>query len=1489
MKPPPSIPLPARRLFRAATLLLSLLAAPPATASIPSTAVPATPPSSESPPSWSADFDLALQAALAEYKPVLALFTLPDCPWCSRLRAEFSAPSVRPVLDSFILVEIDASSSSLARRHGIRGVPAVLVFSGDGRSRGGFSGFLPAPELLRALSAFVDFSPAESPLDSEAKESFARLAAQSPAPADWPVLARMLGIPDHREAVRQAVFGLDPFPAPALVGLLSSPDLAARLGAIELLEERAGSDLGFDPWSPPSDPSAESLRQPWLDWISSPAASSSNLLYSALGDSRIDSYLLDVLGDDRDRSARAMRMLEAGGRHAALRVADFVRNHPDLAPGLRRRLREVQYAILLHGAPGNRASATAHQIVFGNLDARLRTLAALPESGAGARAVPILQDLLSDENPLVRETACESLLRIAQGSGVVLLAPLLKSETDPNVLYAALRALAQTKSPRAVVALLPFLSHPNEDLVVVALEGLAKLKYSALSPQLAPRLADPRWRVRVAALEAVAALKPADLRPLVAKSIADPDPFVRQAAVSALAAVSDPNQFAADAAPLFRSFPEQRPSIVAAMARNDVPLPPDFVDAIASSPDPDSIVACIAAAADLDQNAFPLAERLALHPHPDVSAAALELLVRLGAKSPAARRILLDALRSRSGDDLASILDSLYFDSDDFQPYASQFRHWFAPGQTPKNDVDPLQALLFAFERFSSASRQPPPTPVPTPASNALSVDDLVAAFENLSPNPAAPSSPSPRSVTLPDLVRELESLSSNSHPRVSFLAALHLVRLGNPSMVPSLMRNLPDRTQAERAEIARALDSVPSPPALVANKSLLADSAAEVRSAAAENLLGNFGGDGLAAIVDELLRPSSPLRPSEIGLRYRTSNVRPAAFRLQSRRLAQSDSTALVALGLLLSPLGWDAASASFVLPFAKSPNPHVRSAAVRALGLRDPASFKTLLPEAARDPSPVVRNAVPFSYFSRDLSEAIPLSDSDSVSLSFDRSPSRPSLPVDDDARAALRSLAEDPNPVVRFRSMLALLDRGETIDASRLAAALDSLPDANRAASDVMSVLGVYGNAKPRPELRALGNALRRHLSDSWWQDRLDKAFGPPLSQDDFLPADVLARLEPDPAPVPFSIAPHGTPATNPPPSLVFFFQPACRECRRVEPLVESMAAYFPGLRIIRRNVRLRDSSLLNEALCDRFGVPQNARLVAPSLFAADGALVGDSISFDSLADLLSRSASREDGRWLEPEPAALAAAEASIRRRYGQSVKTGVVALVALADGVNPCAFATIVFLLSYLHVARRSPAQLLQTGAAFVLGVFLAYFAMGLGLAALLGRVAILGNLARAFNLALAAAVAILGLLSLRDAVLCLRGRIGDMALQLPDSFKRRIREAVRRGARHRLFVPAAFLVGALVAVVELPCTGQAYLPTIAFMVRDPSLRLHALFHLFFYNLLFILPLLVVFALAALGLSHQRLALFLQTRAAAVKFATAALFFALAAAFFFAGS
>ena len=66
----------------------------------------------------------------------------------------------------------------------------------------------------------------------------------------------------------------------------------------------------------------------------------------------------------------------------------------------------------------------------------------------------------------------------------------------------------------------------------------------------------------------------------------------------------------------------------------------------------------------------------------------------------------------------------------------------------------------------------------------------------------------------------------------------------------------------------------------------------------------------------------------------------------------------------------------------------------------------------------------------------------------------------------------------------------------------------------------------------------------------------------------------------------------------------------------------------------------------------------------------------------------------------------------------------VAAAGLLDGVNPCAFTTLIFLLASLALAGRGRREVLAIGAFFSLAVFLTYLAIGLGFFAALRAAAV---------------------------------------------------------------------------------------------------------------------------------------------------------------------
>jgi hypothetical protein len=139
----------------------------------------------------------------------------------------------------------------------------------------------------------------------------------------------------------------------------------------------------------------------------------------------------------------------------------------------------------------------------------------------------------------------------------------------------------------------------------------------------------------------------------------------------------------------------------------------------------------------------------------------------------------------------------------------------------------------------------------------------------------------------------------------------------------------------------------------------------------------------------------------------------------------------------------------------------------------------------------------------------------------------------------------------------------------------------------------------------------------------------------------------------------------------------------------------------------------------------------------------------------------------------------------------------------------------------------------------------------------------------------------LALFSFKDFLKARQGEIGDMSLNLPHNLRKRINSVIRRGRKSETYVLGALGTGVIVSLLELACTGQVYLPTIIFVTSVPELRGRAIGYLTLYNLLFVLPLVVVFILAYYGTTSKELSKFLQSNAATVKLGMVALFGSLA--------
>jgi cytochrome c biogenesis protein CcdA/glutaredoxin len=356
------------------------------------------------------------------------------------------------------------------------------------------------------------------------------------------------------------------------------------------------------------------------------------------------------------------------------------------------------------------------------------------------------------------------------------------------------------------------------------------------------------------------------------------------------------------------------------------------------------------------------------------------------------------------------------------------------------------------------------------------------------------------------------------------------------------------------------------------------------------------------------------------------------------------------------------------------------------------------------------------------------------------------------------------------------------------------------------------------------------------------------------------------------------PEDTAAAAKPIYLAYFEQAGCQECARTTYDLEIVQEQYPQLQVESFSIEDAKTKALSEWLGERNGVPEEKRLSTPMIFVGDDYLIGSDAYLENLLALVAKYAETGAERtWDDFDPEQ---GEAGIVDRF-KSFGVLTVLGAGLIDGLNPCAFATLIFFVSYLAFTGRRGRDILLVGLSFALGVFLTYLLVGVGLLKIVQSLSFFTALGRWVYLLTALLCLALAVFTFRDFFKAREGQTGDMTLKLPLSIRRRINKVIRENAQTRAFVAMAFLTGFVVSLLELACTGQVYLPTIVYVMSRPELAAQAFLYLLLYCLMFILPLVVVFVLSYFGTGSEQLGQFINRHTSTVKFITGLLFVGLA--------
>ncbi|MGQ9690199.1 MAG: hypothetical protein ACUVQY_02810 [Thermoproteota archaeon] len=301
-----------------------------------------------------------------------------------------------------------------------------------------------------------------------------------------------------------------------------------------------------------------------------------------------------------------------------------------------------------------------------------------------------------------------------------------------------------------------------------------------------------------------------------------------------------------------------------------------------------------------------------------------------------------------------------------------------------------------------------------------------------------------------------------------------------------------------------------------------------------------------------------------------------------------------------------------------------------------------------------------------------------------------------------------------------------------------------------------------------------------------------------------------------------------------TVYYFITEECPHCIRVREFVNSISEEYPNFLFREFNLFGNNTAVeLFINLADSFDMDEGSR-VPPVVFIGELYLAGE----DDIVYNLKRIMFEYDEGLREYRDKAGELIKGFIENQTSHAFPPLLrVIVAAFVDSLNPCAFATMVLLLTYSLSSGSSRSMLITCGA-FILGVLISYLSAGIGLLYVISMAPLRISLRY-----LVGSVAILfSILEFKEFLFYGKG----LSLEQP-SVLNRILGKYSTG----MTVGAGFLIGVAVSMVELPCTGGIYL-TILYLLSKIGFTLEVFMLLLLYNLIFILPLIIILLLVYLG-------------------------------------
>jgi len=224
------------------------------------------------------------------------------------------------------------------------------------------------------------------------------------------------------------------------------------------------------------------------------------------------------------------------------------------------------------------------------------------------------------------------------------------------------------------------------------------------------------------------------------------------------------------------------------------------------------------------------------------------------------------------------------------------------------------------------------------------------------------------------------------------------------------------------------------------------------------------------------------------------------------------------------------------------------------------------------------------------------------------------------------------------------------------------------------------------------------------------------------------------------------------------------------------------------------------------------------------------------------------------------------------------------LLGFVDGVNPCAIAMLLLFISLLGFTKKK-SILIPVALTFISAIFISYFLFGTILYQYLYQLRFLSFLVKTIPWIIVGISGILFLLNFYDFIVTMLQKYNLVKNQLPrgiQKFNRKLMERFTKkmdeGSKSIYLI--TFLIGLIISFTEFLCTGQAYLTAILHLIHFTDNVGRGLLLLAIYNLIFVLPLIIITIIAYKTQSIQSVSIFMREKLHWIKLFNSIVFLAI---------